>query len=112
MTKWVPMDLIEAFQLFSHFVFADKGHYFNKTMKYETIDKAIQLNAKVLGTPVFIRCSNTLIANWKVCFFLLRDLVAYLVSFVSQKTARFLYSGVRTSAEMWEINTKRDAMSE
>ena len=55
MTKWVPMDLIDAFQLFSHFVFADKGHYFNKTMKYETIDKAIQTNARVLGTPVFIR---------------------------------------------------------
>ena len=55
------MNLVEAFQLFSHFVFADKGHYFNKTMKYETIDKAIQMNARVLGTPVFIRCSNTFI---------------------------------------------------
>ena len=49
------MDLREAFQLFSHFVFVDKGHNFNKTMKYETIDKAIQMNARVLGTPVFIR---------------------------------------------------------
>ena len=57
------MDFVEAFQLFSHFVFADKGHYFNKTMKYETIDKAIQMNARVLGTPVFIRCSNIFIAN-------------------------------------------------
>ena len=62
------MDLAEAFQLFSHFVFADKGHYFNKTMQYETIDKAIQTNARVLGTPVFIRCPNTLIANWKIKF--------------------------------------------
>ena len=106
------MDLVEAFQLFSHFVFADKGHYFNKTMKYETIDKAIQMNARVLGTPVFIRCLKTFIPNYRQLLFLLRDLVAYLVSFVSQKTARFLYSGVRTSAEMWEINTKRDALSE
>ena len=63
------MNLVDAFQLFSHFVFADKGHYFNKTMKYETIDKAIQMNARVLGTPVFIRWSNTFIANRRVKVF-------------------------------------------
>ena len=60
------MDLVEAFQLFSHLAFADKGYYFNKTMKYETIDKAIELNAQVLGTPLFIRCPNTFIVKRNV----------------------------------------------
>ena len=63
------MNLIDAFSLFSHFVFADKGHNFNKTMKYETIDEAIKMNARVLGTPVLIRCSDTFIANRKVKVF-------------------------------------------
>ena len=66
------MDLVEGFQLFSHFVFADKGHYFNKTMKHETIDKAIQTNARVLGTPVFIRYSLTFNTNRKVKRFIKR----------------------------------------
>ena len=31
------MDFVDAFAIFSDLVFADKGHNFNKTMKYEII---------------------------------------------------------------------------
>ena len=41
--------------MFADFVFADKGFFFNKLMKYEKIDKAIEVNNLVMKTPVFIR---------------------------------------------------------
>ena len=49
------MNFMEAHKMISGFIFADKGHHFNKTMKYEIIDKAIETNAWVMGIPVFIR---------------------------------------------------------
>ena len=52
---WTPMNFVEAFAIFSDFLFADKGVNFNRTMKYEIIDKAIETNAWVMGIPVAIR---------------------------------------------------------
>ena len=49
------MDFLDAFAIYADFLFGDKGHHFNKTMKHEIIDKAIQSNARVMGIPVFIR---------------------------------------------------------
>ena len=40
-----------------------------------------------------------------------RDIVAYFVSFVSMKIAKFLYAGLRTSAEMWTTNARKDKIS-
>ena len=53
--EWKPVDFLKAFELFADFVFADKGFFFNKLMKYEKIDKAIEVNNLVMKTPVFIR---------------------------------------------------------
>ena len=49
------MDFEKAFLIFAHFVFADKGYFFNKSMRFEKIDKSIEMNNTVLKTPVFIR---------------------------------------------------------
>ena len=55
MVEWTPTDFMKAFELFADFVFADKGFYFNKLMKYEKVDKAIEVNNLVMKTPVFLR---------------------------------------------------------
>ena len=52
---WAPMDFVDAFDVFSDLLFADKGFNFSRTMKYEIIDKAIETNAWVFGIPVVIR---------------------------------------------------------
>ena len=49
------MDFEKAFLIFSNFLFADKGYFFNQIMNYEKIDKAIEMNNLVFKTPVFIR---------------------------------------------------------
>ena len=53
--EWTPTDFMRTFELFADFVFADKGFYFNKLMKFEKVDKAIEVNNLVMKTPVFIR---------------------------------------------------------
>ena len=52
---WTPLDFEQTFLIFSNFVFADKGYYFNKSMRFEKIDKAIEMNNRVFKTPIFIR---------------------------------------------------------
>ena len=54
--KWNPIDFFKAYKLFADFLVADKGYYFNKSMKYEEIDTSIELNNMIFKTPVFIRC--------------------------------------------------------
>ena len=49
------MNFEKAFLIFAHFVFADKGYFFNKSMRFEIIDKSIEMNNTVFKTPVFIR---------------------------------------------------------
>ena len=49
------MDFEKAFLMFADFLFADKGYFFNKSMRFEKIDKAIEMNNIVFKTPVFIR---------------------------------------------------------
>ena len=53
------MDFEKTFLVFSDFVFADKGYFFNKSMRFETIDKAIEMNNKVFKTPIVIRLFRT-----------------------------------------------------
>ena len=49
------MDFEKAFLMFADFIFADKGYFFNKSMRFEKIDKAIEMNNTVLKMPIFIR---------------------------------------------------------
>ena len=53
---------MKTYKIFADFVFADKGFYFKRVMKYEKIDKAIEVNNRVNKTPVFIRSYQTLTA--------------------------------------------------
>ena len=49
------MDCQKVHQTLAHFLFADKGYYFNRAMRYEKIDKAIEVTNIIMKTPVFIR---------------------------------------------------------
>ena len=49
------MDCQKVHQTLAHFLFADKGYYFNRVMRYEKIDKAIEVTNIIMKTPVFIR---------------------------------------------------------
>ena len=49
------MEFEKAFLMFADFIFADKGYFFNKSMRFEKIDKAIEMNNTVLKMPIFIR---------------------------------------------------------
>ena len=51
---------MKTYKIMADFLFADKGFYFNRVMKYEKIDKAIEVNNRVNKTPVFIRSAQTL----------------------------------------------------
>ena len=53
--QWTPTDFLKTYKIMADFLFADKGFFFNKVMKYEQIDKAIEVNNMVNKTPVFIR---------------------------------------------------------
>ena len=54
------MDFEKAFLMFADFIFADKGYFFNKSMRFEKIDKAIEMNNTVLKMPIFIRSTSKL----------------------------------------------------
>ena len=54
------MDFEKAFLIFADFVFADKGYFFNKSMRFEKIDKAIEMNNTVLKMPILIRLTENL----------------------------------------------------
>jgi len=91
--KWNPIDFFKAYKLFADFLVADKGYYFNKSMKYEEIDTSIELNNMIFKTPVFIR-----------------DLAAHVINLFSRVNAIFLFAGARTSREIWARNAEKDEM--
>ena len=90
---WTPPNLMEIFEVFTNFLMADKGHFFLETMKYETIDEAIRVNAMNYKTPVVIR-----------------NLVARLIGLLSYKMRRLWMSGCATAREQWLDNAKKDRL--
>jgi len=93
LVPWSPMDCQKVHQNLAHFLFADKGYYFNRVMKYEKIDKAIEVTNLIMKTPVFIR-----------------NLAAYIINFFSVPTAKFFRSGKETTREIWALNAEKDKL--
>merc|ERR1719342_147229 len=62
-------------------------------MKYEEIDKSIELNNMIFKIPVFIR-----------------DLAAHVINLFSRVNAIFFFAGARTSREIWTRNAEKDEM--
>ena len=88
---WKPVDFKKAFFIMSHFVFADKGFFFTKTMKYEKIDEAIERTNTVMNMPLAVR-----------------KIVAFLVGLFSENAASFFRLGKQTSQELWALNAEKD----
>ena len=88
---WKPVDFKKAFFIMSHFMFADKGFFFTKTMKYEKIDEAIKRTNTVMNMPLAVR-----------------KIVAFFVGLFSENAASFFRLGKQTSQELWALNAEKD----
>ena len=98
--------------MFADFIFADKGYFFNKSMRFEKIDKAIEMNNTVLKMPIFIRSTSKLFTykqtnNIYIC----RNLIGYMIIPFSKLTAAFLHAGKQTIPQMWALNGQKDQIT-
>ena len=101
--------------MFADFIFADKGYFFNKSMRFEKIDKAIEMNNTVLKMPIFIRSTSKLFTlhvlkqthNKYIC----RNLIGYMIIPFSKLTAAFLHAGKQTIPQMWALNGQKDQIT-
>ena len=89
--SWKPVDFKKAFFIMSHFMFADKGFFFTKTMKYEKIDEAIKRTNTVMNMPLAVR-----------------KIVAFFIGLFSENAASFFRLGKQTSQELWALNAEKD----
>ena len=99
--------------MFADFIFADKGYFFNKSMRFEKIDKAIEMNNTVLKMPIFIRSTSKLFTyietNKQHC--ICRNLIGYMIIPFSKLTAAFLHAGKQTIPQMWALNGQKDQIT-
>jgi len=90
---WTPPNLLDMFDVMTNFLFADKGHFFLKTMKNEVIDQAIAVNAMVFKTPKKIK-----------------KVVALFLRTFSLKLYKLWSAGLTSTQDQWLENAKKDRL--
>jgi len=90
---WTPPDLKQIHEVFCHFLLADKGFHFLRTMKNEEIDKAIEVNAMNYKTPVK-----------------LKRIMSFFFQLFSKKLAFLWSAGKEKSQELWVLNAAKDKL--
>ena len=105
------MDFEKAFLMFADFIFADKGYFFNNSMRFERIDKAIEMNNTVLKMPIFIRSTSQNYLKTNNNIYICRNLIGYMIIPFSKLTAAFLHAGKETIPQMWALNGQKDQIT-
>ena len=97
--------------MFADFIFADKGYFFNNSMRFERIDKAIEMNNTVLKMPIFIRSTSQNYLKTNNNIYICRNLIGYMIIPFSKLTAAFLHAGKETIPQMWALNGQKDQIT-
>ena len=90
---WTPPNASDIVEIGANFLFADRGHFFMRTMEDEVIDQAIEVNTLVMTTPGIIKsCLSLLFRPF------------------SQHICKMWRTGLPTTQDQWLENAKKDRL--